>query len=324
MDVSALKAKIKSKQIPHYLIFTGPEWKVQQIYIQQIAKVLGLEVVYLDSYSEVYSKIRSRTLTSSSKLFLLRDDTEIQSSDKITTQRIVDSLKDNFLIHILTTTDKRKKYYKDNQDRIVDFEPLSDSMLEKYIVKELGVLFFDKNRQKLIEICEHDYGRILLEIDKLKRYNNVTWENRDERERDGGQYWLNHCFETLLEDGTIYQPPYDAIFDLVAAILDRKVNKAFDLLQQSYAVGEATMVMLSVLYNNAKAVLQVQTYKGDNLSKGTGLTGWQIKNAKPHVKKYSDKELVHMLQMIQKIESGIKTGQIEEEIAMQFLLVSVL
>lgn len=314
MDVSALKSKIKSKQIPHYLIFTGPEWKVQQIYIQQIVKVLGLEVVYLDSYSEVYSKIRSRTLTSSSKLFLLRDDTEIQSSDKITTQRITDSLKDNFLIHVLTTTDKRKRYYKDNQDRIVDFEPLSDSALKKYIKREINLS--DKNCQRLIEVCEHSYGRILLEIDKIKRYDN--FDDRDKQQS------VDKAFEALIKDGTIYQPPYDAIFDLVAAILDRKVNKTFDLLQQSYAVGEATMVMLSVLYNNAKAVLQVQTYKGDNLSKGTGLTGWQIKNAKPHVRKYSDKELVHMLQMIQKVESGIKTGQIEDEIAMPYLLVSVL
>lgn len=317
MDVSTLKAKIKSKQIPHYLIFTGPEWKVQQIYIQQIAKVLSLEVVYLDSYSEVYSKIRSRTLTSSSKLFLLRDDTEIQSSDKITTQRITDSLKDNFLIHILTTTDKRKKYYKENQDRIVDFEPLSDSALKKYIKREINLS--DENCQRLIEICEHDYGRCLLEIDKIKRYYLYHQIATD---RFGVNYDVS--FQELLKDGTIYQPPYDAIFDLVAAILDRKVNKAFDLLEQSYAVGEATMVMLSVLYNNAKAVLQVQTYKGDNLSRATGLTGWQIKNAKPHVRKYSDKELIHMMQMIQKVESGIKTGQIEDEIAMPYLLVSVL
>ena len=313
MDVSALKAKIKSKQIPHYMIFTGPEWKVQQIYIQQIAKVMKLEIVYLDSYSEVYSKIRSRTLTSSSKLFLLRDDTEIQSSDKITTQRITDSLKDNFLIHILTNTDKRKKYYKENQDRIVDFEPLSDSALKKYIKREVNLS--DENCQRLIEICEHDYGRCLLEIDKIKTMAKVP-EFRDVAETG--------IFLELLEDGTIYQPPYDAIFDLVAAILDRKVNKAFDLLQQSYAVGEATMVMLSVLYNNAKAVLQVQSYKGNKLGEATGLTGWQIKNAKAHVRKYSDKELIHMLQMIQKVESGIKTGQIEDEIAMPYLLVSVL
>ena len=63
-------------------------------------------------------------------------------------------------------------------------------------------------------------------------------------------------FEQLVGDGTIYEPPYDTIFDVVDAILDRNVHNAFNLLQQSYEVGAATMVMLSVLYTNVKAVLQ--------------------------------------------------------------------
>ena len=132
------------------------------------------------------------------------------------------------------------------------------------------------------------------------------------------------AFEQLLKDGTIYQPPYDAIFDLVDAILDRKVNTAFNLLQRAYEVGEATMVMLSVLYTNAKAVLQIQSYHGDNLSKATGLTGWQIKNAKPHVGKYSEEELIYIVQLIQKVESGIKTGRMEDEFAMQYLLTHIM
>ena len=132
------------------------------------------------------------------------------------------------------------------------------------------------------------------------------------------------AFEILLKDGTIYQPPYDAIFDLVDAILDRNVNKAFDLLQQAYDVGEATLVMLTVLYNNAKAVLQVQTYQGDSITKATGLTGWQIKNAKPHVGKYLDDDLIYILQLCQKLESGIKTGKIEDEFAMQYLLTHIM
>ena len=313
MDVATLKAKIKSKQIPNYLIFTGPEWKVQQIYIQQIAKVMKLEVVRLDSYREVYSKIRSNALISSSKLFVVRDDTELLLNDKITSQSILSALQRNLFIHILTTTDKRKKYYKDNQDRIVDFEPLSDSALKKYIKREVNLS--DDNCQRLIEICEHDYGRCLLEIDKIKITANVP-EFRDVS-KDG-------IFLELLDDGTIYQPPYDAIWDLTDAILDRKVNTAFNLLEKAYAYGEATMVMLSVLYNNAKAVLQVQSYSGSNVSKGTGLTGWQIKNAKKHVGKYRDSELVRMMRIIQQTESGIKTGQIEDEIAMPYLLVRVL
>lgn len=134
----------------------------------------------------------------------------------------------------------------------------------------------------------------------------------------------DEAFEILLKDGTIYIPPHNTVFDLVNAVLDRKVNAAFDLLHQCYELGETTMGMLALIYNNAKAVLQIQTYTGDNLSKGTGLTGWQIKNAKSHVKKYNDKELIRMMRMIQKIELGIKTGRIEEEYAMSYLFVSVL
>lgn len=134
----------------------------------------------------------------------------------------------------------------------------------------------------------------------------------------------DEAFEILLKDGTIYKPPYDAIFDLVDAILDRKVNRAFDLLQQAYAVGEATMVMLSVLYNNAKAVLQVQTYRGKDISKGTGLSVWQIKKAREHCGKYSDDDLIYIVQLVQKIESGIKSGAIEESFAIEYLLVHIL
>ena len=98
----------------------------------------------------------------------------------------------------------------------------------------------------------------------------------------------------------------------------------FDLLQDCYDSGEATMVMLTVLYNNAKAVLQVQSYEGNNLSKSTGLTGWQIKNAKSHVNKYTDAELINMMKLIQKCESGIKTGKIEEQFVIEYILAKVI
>ena len=64
MDVSTLKAKIKSKQIPNYLIFTGPEWKVQQIYIQQIAKSTNSEIMRIDSIKDVASTLRSKAVFS--------------------------------------------------------------------------------------------------------------------------------------------------------------------------------------------------------------------------------------------------------------------
>ena len=318
MDVSTLKAKIKTKQLPSYLIFSGDEWKVQQIYINQIAKVTGKEIKRIDDVSGIYAQLRNRSFIQKGVIYIVRDDKELMNSEKLQQQISNGLLGDNMLLHLLTTVDKRTKFYKQYKDTIVEFEQLTDAILKKYILKE--IMLSESNLQRLIDICEHDYGRILLEIDKIKRYKLAG----ELMVTDDYQVLEDDCFQMLLNDGTIYEPPYDAIFDLVDAILDRKVNKAFDLLQQSYAVGEATMVMLSVLYNNAKAVLQIQSYDGDNLSKATGLTGWQIKNAKPHVGKYSENELIYIVQLIQKIESGIKTGRIEDECAMSYLLIHIM
>lgn len=132
------------------------------------------------------------------------------------------------------------------------------------------------------------------------------------------------AFEKLLEDGTLYKPPKDAIFDFVDAILDRKVNLSYNLFEQCKAVGEVTMVMLSVLYTNAKAVLQVQSCESKDISKSTGLTGWQIQNAKKHLDVYEDWELVDMLRLIHQCEKGIKTGKIDENYVMDYILGSIL
>ena len=71
-------------------------------------------------------------------------------------------------------------------------------------------------------------------------------------------------------------------------------------------------------------VLQVQSYDGDNLSKSSGLTGWQIKNAKEHLNRYTNNELLFMLKLIHKIEYGIKTGTIDDDVSMSYLLVHIL
>lgn len=324
MDVATLKAKIKSKQLPSYLIFSGDEWKVQQIYIDQIAKVTGLETRRIESIIDVYDSLRNRSFIKAPIIYIVRDDKELMNSEKLQQQIESGLLGENMLIHLLTTIDKRTKFYKAYKDAIIVFERLSDALLKKYIQKEIKLS--ESNIERLIEVCEHDYGRILLEIDKIKRYKEYL--NDDAYEHDSDNFmpaiYSDSVFEQLLKDGTIYEPPYDAIFDLVDAILDRKVNLAFNLLQQSYEIGEATMVMLSVLYNNAKDVLQVQSYEGNNLAQATGLNSWKIHNAKKHLHKYTNSELIYIVQLVQKIESGIKTGRIEEEFAMQYLLTHIM
>lgn len=311
MDASTLKGYIVKNEVPNFLIFSGPEWTVQRKFIDQIAKVKQLELKYIDSISEIFSKLRVRKFTVSNSLYVIRDDKEILNNEKVQEQ-LESILGSNVLILLLSAVDKRTKFYKKYNSAIIEFEPLKPAMLAKYIAREIQLS--DKNIEKLMEICEYDYGRCLLEIDKIKNCMKAT--KADDMP--------NNIFEMLLFDGTIYQPPKDAIFDLVDAILDRKVNLSFDLLGQSYAVGEATMVMLSVLYNNVKAVLQVQSCESSDIGKSTGLTGWQIINAKKHLNKYRNGELVNMLRLVRWCEKGIKTGVIEDGNVMDYILVNIL
>lgn len=314
MDVATLKNYIKLKTIPTFLIFSGDEWKVQQVYINQIAKVTGKKCVRIDSISEIFQKLSNRSFVKESVVYIVRDDKELMQNEKLQ-QRIEKILGDNILILLLTNVDKRTKFYKSYKASICDFERLSDKMLEKYTLREISLS--KRNLERLIDICEHDYGRILLEVDKVRVYRFAA-------ELGGYDMDANEAFEQLVKDGTIHVPAKDAIFDFVDEVLNRHCNNSFELLQECYEVGEATMVMLTVLYNNAKAVLQVQTCKTNDISKTTGLSGWQIKNAKPHVNKYTDAELVNMLRLIQECESGIKTGRIEEQFVMHYILARIL
>lgn len=313
MDASGLKSHIQTNTIPSLLIFTGPEWAVQNIFIEQIAKVKGLETKRVDSIADVIGKLKSHSFIDKKYIYIARDDTEYMQNEKL--QALVDTnIGNNIFILLLTNVDKRLKFYKAYKDSIVEFEPLKPAVLKKYIQKQIALS--DKACDKLMEVCEYDYGRCLLEIDKIKCYELAA-------EIAGYDCIQDEAFEDLLDDGTIYTPPKDAIFDFVDSILDRSV-KCFDLYEQCRAVGEATLVMISVLYNNAKAVLQVQSCTNSDVSKTTGLTGWQIVNAKKHLNKYRNGELVDIMRRCIECEQGIKTGKIEEQFAVEYILVNVL
>ena len=254
MDVSTIHNELRQGITRKFYIFTGDEWAVQQIYIEQIITVLkrefdGVQSKRIDSISQLVSKKSNRSFVKQKYVYTVRDDKEFISEEKLQNM-LTQLIGDNVVILLLTNADKRTKFYKKYKEDIVVFEPLKDHVLKQYILKHMSLS--NNNVERLIEVCEHDYGRILLEIDKCRHYMNYATKH-------GYDMDCNEAFTSLLQDGTIFIPPKDAIFDFVDAILDYKPKLAFDLYAQCRAVGEATLVMISVLYNNAKAVLQVQS-----------------------------------------------------------------
>ena len=308
MDVSTLKAHIKNKTFNPVYVFTGPELGVMDIYIQQIAKVQEANVVMLDGVDDLAKKMHKGAIVKNSSVYILRDCKEIaQDSDLALKVSQKNALSGAVLLLIYTNIDKRSKFYKTFQDSIVEFLPMKPEILLKYIQKE--VYLTDTSYRKLIEVCESDYSRILLEVDKIKRYAK-------------SQSVSPECaFATLMKEGVIFQPPKDAVFDFVDAVLKGKKALAFELLKSSYEYGEATMVLLSNLYNSTKQLLQVQSFSGEGkITEATGLTPFQVKLANERKGRNSTGDLIYLMRLVRDTEKGIKTGEIEEPMAMPYIL----
>lgn len=311
MNITDVKTDIKNKAIKPYYIFAGEEIEIQRIYVNKIAEVLNYPVIRTSCIAEVWPEITTATLFGTPSVYVVRDDKDLLQDDVLQTQIESNNLNGNIIIHLISSLDKRTKWYKSNSDKIVLFERLTTDMLIKYCQREITLN--KRNCERLIAICENDYSRLLLEIDKIKSFMQAIPESD-----------CNKVFEQFVADGTIAVPPQDAIFSLVDAILKRQICKTFDLLEQCYAVGEANMVILSVLYTNAKQVLQVQACESSDICKSTGLTAWQVKCAKEKCGYYSNGELVNILRQIQKTQKGILTGQIEDNLSVECLLVNIL
>lgn len=307
MNITDVKKQIKEKSLSSFYIFTGEEIEVQRIYINKIAEVSNMSVVRANSISDIWNIMTRPTLIDEKHVYVVRDDKDFNSNATLQKQLQEDVLNGNILIILLTNVDKRTLLYKTFKDTIITFEYLSTDILIKHV--QSNIALNKSNSKRLIELCANDYSRILLEIDKITRYDTKN---------------VDKAFEELVEQGTIYTPPKDAIFDFVDAVLRRQVSRAYNLLEQCYAVGESNMALLSVLYSNAKQMLQVQSCESRDIVKSTGLTAWQVKCAKERIGKYRIGELVYMLKLIQKIQKGIVTGQIDEYMSVEYLLVNVL
>lgn len=308
MEVREIKEQIMNNTLDNFYIFTGDEIQAQRVYINKIAEVKGLIRRDIDSLSEI-SSTRATSLFSKNYCYVCRDDKEFMKSEK-SWQGLSDLLGKNTLIFIVSTLDKRGKFYKNFADRIVTFDYFNVPTLTRYIQKEIKL--DGHSCMDLIDICEQDYSRILLEINKIKIFaetNNLEYDR---------------ALQKLVKCGVIHIPPTDAIFNFTSAVMGHKVGLSYDLLDDCIRIGEPALRLITVLYTNFKHLLQVQSCQSKDIASSTGLSDWEIKCVKEYCGVYSTGDLVYILRTLEYAEKGIKTGQLDDDNAIDYCLVNIL
>lgn len=308
MTIQELQKQIINKQFNNLYVFLGEEIAVQKIYINKIQELTNLELTYIEDIKSIYNKLQSNNILNIKHLYVVIDDIDLVKQEKIWSD-LESKTNGNIIILKYNNLDKRSKFYKQFSSKLVEFEKLSDIVLTKYIQKELTLN--TNNCKKLIDICNSNYNQILLEIDKIKNYDNF-FDNDD------------YLFTELDNKGAFHKEISDITFDFIEKVLKRDIKAVYELRKKLIQIGESNIKLLSLLYTNFKTVLLIQSCKSNDICKTTGLQYYQVKYNQDKLNYYSIGELVYCIKLLQYIESNIKQGLLDEAISIDYFLINVL
>ena len=313
MELVTLMQRIVSNDIPHFLVLYGEEQKIIDLYIQNIVQSVSGKKVVVDNVAKVIKDNGKKSLDKSVKVYVATEDTAFLTKDE-SWENVRKSMNKNYLILRYHSLDKRSAFFKKNQQNIVEFSHLSDDVLQQYIYRDLPELC-EKNASKLISYCNNDYGRILLEIDKIKQYSSARHD-----------LTMDSCFEELNKQGLFHKEIGDITFELTNAVLGGYPEKAIQKLDEAKRKGEPAMMISSILYNGFRNLL---AYQGLGKNKQgamerTGMTKGELYGCTKNVGGYTLDEVRRNMLFCQKVEFRIKMGTIDEDIALEYIVLSCL
>lgn len=308
MNLVVLKQQIKKKEVDDFYVFTGTDQALIDLYINKIAESKNSLVRRVDNISNIITSTRNKSFVSQPICFVVRDDKSFMTNEKLWTTFTTFP---HTCIFICSNLDKRSKFFKHYEEQIVTFESMSVEVASVFIQKETKLN--SENSVQLAEMCECDYGRILLECDKLvnlSNHFNIT---------------INQAFDKAKNTNLIFSSGKEEIFALIDSVCRRKEHESFKLWNNLSQHKESPLAVISLLYTNFKSMLIVASAGNTkDICNTTGLTPFQVKLAKEKLGAYTIGELLQNVEQIQFTEKGIKTGLIEQDKAVEILLTQLL
>lgn len=317
MELVDLMKRISSNDIPHFLILFGEEQTILNIYLTHILEVTNTKRISADSVSYIMQNINKKRFDKSIRLYVVQDDMAFLRADD-SWETVRNTPTKDYIILRYHSLDKRSAFVKKNQQNIVEFSRLSADVLQTYISKDLPDLS-DKNSSKLIEYCNYDYGRILMEIDKVKQWQE-HYTNKE------GTPKTDSVFKLLDKQGLFHKEIGDITFELTNAVLGGYTDTAIQKLDEAKRKGEPAMMIVSILYNGFRNLLAYQGLGSNKQGamERTGMTKGELYGCTKNVGGYSIAEVKRNMLKCQEIEAGIKMGTIDEDIALEYAVLSCL
>lgn len=298
MDIAKLKQCVLDKSLPGFVVFTGEEGGLIDMYINQIQKVYGIPFTWLE---DVKSALTSLRFTRGITLLCIRGDYSVTKDESVW-----DKLKNTkgIIVLVLPKIKKNERFYKQFEDYIVEFERMNPQITIQLLHKVCPNI--SENRLEwLLNICGKDYLRTKNELEKL-----VVCKGSDD------------LFDRFASCGVFHQDVPDVSFDFKEAVLKRDRALSFSLLSSLQSRGIEPMMILGLLYNgfrNLASFMCTRTPTPNTTGLSTGVLYYQRS-----YRNYSVKEVVNILKVLFEAGDMVIKGILSNEELLEYVLVQIL
>jgi DNA polymerase III delta subunit len=290
-----LQTQIREGSLLPFYVFTGEEIELQNIYLKQMGNVIRV-----DRVADIYNKITSKLISGKFAVYVVRDDMDFIKSEK-TWGSISDKIKNAVLVIQVTTPSKCKKFIKELNDCVVEFNHMTTKQLLNVVNMDCSV----SNKQYFIEACNNDLNTINNYLDIFKRAGIKELNKKIVDE-----------YIPTKEDVTVFQ--------LADAVMRKDEQLTFKLLDQLLEDKNNVMGIIYAIYSQLHKCVLVEGYRGEkNISKVTGINSWICNNILRD-NRIEPSKLLTALRLVQKYDKGIKTGKYDGVMACYSLIVEIL
>lgn len=293
MLLQELKYKIENKTYEkNMLIFKYEDTDfIPNQYIKEIQKIVGEEVVYVESLSEVGSNNNG---------FFAEEQMYVYACDKL----------DNYISYnkdlIIVTKNISKDILKDFQEHITIVPKLEQWMIEDYIKSYCDGLS-DSTVKWFLERY-NDVYLITEELDKL------TLFPRDARESMYKEFKINNVFSPSVNEQS---------FELTLALQSKNKNRVREILEDAYKIEIDPIYTLFMLHTSFKKLLKVWLNKNPTPD-NTGLKSNQIWAINKQPRVFSREKLISIFEELSSMDTKIKSGEFPIEDSIDYLIVKIM
>ena len=214
----------------------------------------------------------------------------------------------NFKNCCIIYTGKKLKDTLDIEEYVVDIPKVEKWQVKDYVFSR-GKGISSDNLNYLLELTDSNLWRLEKELDKIEIFDEQYREEIFKQFLDGG------VFDDLTTHNT---------FSFIDAVVHKQKTKALEVYHTLQETGINYMGIIALMYNNFRNIIKIQLSPNPT-PENTGIKSnqfWAIK--KYNIGYYNKDELLHIFDLLTKIDRQIKTGEIEANKSLDYLLVNIL